>query len=62
VQFYVGGAVSALVGWGTELPVRGPNSPFMHLMHHIRHATCSQLNYFSEDVRIIAGFYPVVEI
>jgi len=44
VHFYLGGAVSALVGWGTELPVRGPSSPAMLLMHHLRHETCSQLN------------------
>ena len=47
---------------GTELPTRGLSSPAMHLMHRLQQEPCSQLNQVSEDVRIIAVDFLVVEI
>ena len=55
------------LGWGPlwaggrELPLKGHSSLSKHLMHHPRHAPCSQLNQVSEDVRAMAWLALVVE-
>jgi len=45
-----------------KLPVRGPSSLAMHLMHHPGYAMCIQVNQVSEDVRTMAWPSVVVEI